>query len=273
VARGEGAAPDLGADALVEAEDAIPADDRMQRAAPLAAAVGMEHGILREQARQRVDVAGGHGLDEGVRERARLAVARRVARPILADVRARPRRQLAAGALAVIERRGHGRVVHVEDVVEQERRALERRKAFQREQERDRQVLGQGLAGLGDDGLRQPRADVLLAALPRGFHPIEAEPRDHARQVRARLHDRRAIDVAPAQERVLDDVLGLGDGAEHAIGQPGEEASVAFEVRHAAPRVVAHAASVASCAGETARPATTTRVHAWPWPSAYLSVG
>jgi hypothetical protein len=41
------------------------------------------------------------------------------------------------------------------------------------------------------------------------------------------------VDIAPAQERVLHDVLGLGDRAEHAIGEAYEELAVCVE-RHRA---------------------------------------
>ena len=56
---------------------------------------------------------------------------------------ARAGRELAAGGLGVVDRLADGRVVHVEDVVEQERRALEGRQPLEREQQRDRQIVGE----------------------------------------------------------------------------------------------------------------------------------
>jgi hypothetical protein len=144
----------------------------------------------------------------------------------------------------VIDRLADGRVVHVEDVVEQERRALEGGQPLEREQQRDRQIIGEAFGGLGDDRLGQPRADVFLAPVAGRLHAIEAEPRHDAREVGAWLRDRRAVDVAPAQECVLDDVFGLGDRAEHAIREARQELPMRLEVRHVLGRS-GHAASLA----------------------------
>src|SRR5262245_62006603 len=48
------------------------------------------------------------------------------------------------------------------------------------------------------------------------------EPRDDASEERPRMLDRRSIGLAPAQEGVLHDVLGVGDRAEHAVREPHE---------------------------------------------------
>jgi hypothetical protein len=185
---------------------------------------------------------------------------------------ARARRELTASGFGVVDRLAHRRVVHVENVVEQERGPLERGQALEGEQQRDRQIIGQRLAGFGDHGLGQPCADVVFAPVTGRLHAIEAEARDHACEVGARLRDRGAADVAPPQERILDDVLGLRDRAEHAIGQSRQERPMRLEVSNAVGRVD-HAALAARFGGETVWPATTTRVQALPWPSAYFSAG
>src|SRR5690606_844629 len=52
---------------------------------------------------------------------------------------------------------------------------------------------------------------------------------DHASEVRARLCHGRVVDVAPAQECVLNDVLRLGERAEHPVREPHQEVAVRLE--------------------------------------------
>ena len=81
----------------------------------------------------------------------------------------RPCRQLTARRFAAVECPGHLGERAIEDVVEEERRALEGRETVEREQQRDRQILGElrlrirGQRPRVDDGVRQPRSDALLA--------------------------------------------------------------------------------------------------------------
>ena len=71
--------------------------------------------------------------------------------------------------------------------------------------------------------------------------------------------------------------LGLGARAEHAIGKPGQGAPMRLEVFNCARSGGRHAAAVFAFgkSRSTGRlsPPITSRVQAWPWPSAYLSVG
>ena len=71
--------------------------------------VGVIDGVLGQEAREAVDVARRRGERERVGDFARLGVGGRIARLILADVRAGARGQLAAGCLAVVDRRGDRR--------------------------------------------------------------------------------------------------------------------------------------------------------------------
>ncbi len=103
-----------------------------------------------------------------------------------------------------------------------------------------------------DHRLGQPRADVRLAPRPRRLHAVEAEPRHDPREVRARLDDLVGRRILPAQERVLHDVLGLGDRAEHAVREAHEERAMRLEA------LGGHDASVSVAWGWTVVPATTT---------------
>jgi hypothetical protein len=89
--------------------------------------------------------------------------------------------ELAAGGFAAGEEGGDLGERRLEEVVEDEDRALGGGEALEREEERDGQVLdvlvGRLLGRfLGvQDGFREPRADIPLAAVPGGFEVVEAE--------------------------------------------------------------------------------------------------
>jgi hypothetical protein len=72
-----------------------------------------------------------------------------------------------------------------------------------------------------DDRFRQPLADVKLAPHPRRLHAIKAESRHHSAKIAAWIVDHRTIHCVPTQIGVLHNILGLGAGAEHAVGKPG----------------------------------------------------
>ena len=141
------------------------------------------------------------------------------ARPRLAHMAARPRGELAAGGRVAPDRRRDFLEVQPEHVVQQEGRALERRQTFQRQHQRQGDVL---LFRLLDDRIGQPRADIGLALVPRRLELIETEARDRAAQERLRLTHRAAVGPHPADEGLLQHVLGIGDGAEHAVGDAHE---------------------------------------------------
>jgi hypothetical protein len=68
-----------------------------------------------------------------------------------------------------------------------------------------------------DERLGQPLAGIDLAAGPRRAQLVDREPRRHRRQVRlGRL--RLDVGFVVAEERLLDNVLRLGDRPEHAVG-------------------------------------------------------
>ena len=58
--------------------------------------------------------------------------------------------------------------------------------------------------------LRQPGADVALAPGPRGFHAVEAKPRDGLAQERPGVVHRVVVCPVPTQPGVLDNVLRFG---------------------------------------------------------------
>ncbi len=80
-------------------------------------------------------------------------------------------------------------VLVVEHLAQQEHRALLRRQRLEQDHERERHRLGLRQRTLrpapvvGDDRLRQPGTDVLLAGRARRLQPIQAQARDDRRQI------------------------------------------------------------------------------------------
>jgi hypothetical protein len=128
----------------------------------------------------------------------------------------------------------------VEHLGQEERRALGRRQPLEQAQERQRQVVDVG-GGRGRDRLGQPRPDVGLAAGPRRAQLIEGEPRHHRHQEAARVAHRRAIGGQPAHPRLLEDVVGVGGAAQHAVGDAEQPRPVGLEARERI--VVGHGAA------------------------------
>ena len=112
--------------------------------------------------------------------------------------------------------------------MQQECRPLERRKAFQRQHQRQGDVF---LFLLFDDGIGKPGTDIGLALAPRRLELIEAEPRDGAAQERLGLTHLAAVGPHPADEGLLHDVLGVGHRAEHAVGDAHELRTQRIEAR------------------------------------------
>ena len=135
-------------------------------------------------------------------------------------------RELAGVVLALADDLGDLGVAVVEHVVQQEHRALLRREALQEHEEGERERVGHlGLAGrigraVGHERLGQPLADVGLASHAGRAQLVDREPRGHRRDVRPRRLDPLALleRLVEAEERLLDHVLGLGDAAEHPVG-------------------------------------------------------
>ncbi len=86
-----------------------------------------------------------------------------------------------------------------------------------------------------DHRLGQPRADVGLAPAPRRFELVEAEPGHRAAQERLGLAHRAAVGPHPADEGLLHHVLGIGDRAEHPVGDADQPRTQRIEHRRRVP--------------------------------------
>jgi hypothetical protein len=170
------------------------------------------------------------------------------------------RGQLAAGHLALPQRLAHLAELQLEDVVEDEGGPLIRGEALEGEEQRERQILGQlraraigRQAGLVQHRLGQPGPHIALPARARRLELVQAQPGHHLVQEGAGLAHLGLVGGPPAQERVLDHVLGLAERAKHPVGQPGQRRPQPLELGDGRG-VVGHQA-----AGFTARLASPTR--------------
>jgi len=186
-----------------------------------------------------------------------------IARPGAPHVAARARQQLAAGRLAAVESLGDGGVVDLEHVVQQQHRALQRRQPLERQQEGDRDLLG-ALDRIGgqrlDQGIGQPGSAIGLAPDALGAELVDAEPGGDAHEPGRGIGEVFGRGAPPTQPRLLDDVLGVGELAQHPIGEPLQPRTLALE--NLVGRC--HAAAANGRAWGAASPATTTRAQVRP---------
>src|SRR5690606_15587609 len=125
-----------------------------------------------------------------------------------------------------------------EGLPQDEDRAFERRQGLHDDEHGERDGVGEhgpfggvgdGVAELGDVRFGQPRADVGLAARLDLAQPVDGEAGGDAHQEGARYTYYAPDAVRPAQSRDLDDVLGVGHAAQHAVGDAWEDVAVLFE--------------------------------------------
>ena len=147
------------------------------------------------------------------------------ARALGVDVAPRAGDELARVALALADHLGDLVVGVGEDLAQQERRALDGREPLEQHEEGERERVGQlGLGArvagalVGEQRLGQPRPDVLLAPHARGAQVVDRQAGGDGREVGLRALDLVGLRAVVAQERLLDDVLGLADAADHAVG-------------------------------------------------------
>jgi hypothetical protein len=136
-------------------------------------------------------------------------------------------RELAHVVLALAEDRRDLRIPIVEYVVQEQRGALLGRETLQHHQHRKRHRVGRLgvprriVAAIGDNRFGQPLADVALAAGTRRTELVDRQPRGHRGYERPRRCDLLAglQRLTHPQQRLLHHVLGLGDAAEHPVGE------------------------------------------------------
>jgi hypothetical protein len=131
---------------------------------------------------------------------------------------------LAAGGGVAANGNGDFFEVSSEHIVGKERGAFQRRETLQGEHQRQSKVV-EILFRILHDGFREPHPDVGFAPVPGGFQPVETESRDHAPKKRFGFADGVTVDAGPSQERVLNDIFGVGNGSKHAVCYPDQVAA------------------------------------------------
>src|SRR5829696_6279501 len=183
VAAIEAQRPDLARRAKLRAEtseethDLVAAVDRLEGRIGLAPAVGDQLDILGQHLGKGGDVSGLRGLLKPVDEGAVGRALRANRRTLLHDATTRPRSKFTACRRFTAKHGGNVPEGEVEDVMQKEGSALERRKPLQHQEQGDgkivrqfRHLFGAWLDTEGeriDHGLRQPRSDIELAPRPR----------------------------------------------------------------------------------------------------------
>ena len=140
--------------------------------------------------------------------------------------------------IGAISRERHG-----EHVVQDEREPLLGRERVEDDEQREADGVGHQRLALGlrgraagavagrlHDRLRQPRADVLLAARAAGAQHVQRDARDDGRQPAAEVVDGVVVAAAQAQPGLLDGVLGLRRRAEHPVGHGAQPRAVVLEL-------------------------------------------
>jgi hypothetical protein len=197
---------------------------------PTRTAPGREHGD------QTLDVALARRGEEAGGERAALLGVGVEARPLLADAPAGAAEDLAAVLLGPAQHLADLGEGVVERVAQHEHGALVGRQALEQDEEREGDrllVLDPPHRVVLHERLRQPRARVGLAAHARRTQHVDRQPGGHGGQERLAVLD--ALSGVQAQQRLLHHVLGLGDRAEHPVGDREGEVSERVD-RHRFPR-------------------------------------
>lgn len=146
------------------------------------------------------------------------------ARPLQPQSLGRAVHSLTDRRFAFAQHRRDLAVVVVERLPQQVGRALFGAQPFEQVQEGDGQLPGTFDDALGrlfvhrDDRLRKPGSGIAFALAFGRAQPIDGQPRDDGHQPSLRGSQRGLVRLQPAQPRVLQHVLGVGAGAEHAVG-------------------------------------------------------
>ncbi len=218
----------------------VPALHRPQpRRFAVAAAVRPDRDVRREDLHQRGDVPVERGPHEPLRRLPPHPRMRPVPRPARVHVFPGAPGQLPYGRRGAVEDSGDLGVRVAEDLVQHEHRPLQRGQRLQHHQHRQGDGLGaqgrivRAVVG-GDQGFGQPGADVgLLAAADRGAaaqRVVDGRPDEVRPWVGDLLQRLAAAPGRPGQPGLLEDVLGVGDAAEHVVDDAEQQLAMGEEV-------------------------------------------
>jgi hypothetical protein len=205
-----------------EPGDLLGAVDRVAGGLDEAAAVGDQDGLGVEEGDQPVEVSRASGLRECLDDGAVGFGIDVEAGFALLDVPAGAAGELAAARGAAAEGGADFFEGEAEDVVEHEGGAFGRAQGLQDDEHRPGHGVGEahriGGVGAGLDRFGEPGADVGLAAGAGGAEDVEGEAGGRGDEPAGEVFDLLDVGALEADPGVLDRILGLGDGAEEAVG-------------------------------------------------------
>ena len=207
--------------------------DRGQGSGREPAAVGDQDHVRCQDVHQLLQLPGAQRGQEPLHHGVLLGPAHPHPRLAGRHVLAGPPRDLPHRPRGLPDGRGDLAVGQVEDLAEHEHRPLGRPERFQHGQHRDRDALREldvlGDIGAGQQRLRQPLADVVLAAARQRPQPVERLAGDDPDEVGPRVTHLRAVDAGPPQPGLLHHVLRIGRRAEHLVGDREQQAAMGGE--------------------------------------------
>src|SRR5437870_2830301 len=151
--------------------------DKIRQSRGLAAAVGVKNDVRREQRFQSANIAADGGVSKSFEQRVVLLFSGLEARAFGADMLFGAPQNLPAVRLALSDGCGDLRIFVIEDLAEEEDRALDRVQTLEQDEEGDRQTAGVTIF-IDDERFRQPLSNVLLAPNTRRLKLIDAETSD-----------------------------------------------------------------------------------------------
>ena len=193
-----------------EVRDRAAPDDPLRRAGQHGGVVGCDHDVRGEQREQPVELATPGGGHEGVHD---LPVGQRRVHRRRPQLGTRPRRELASRGGGGVEDLGDRGELDREAVVQHEGHPLLGRQAVEHERERSPHLAGEHhlVGGVeSTDRVLGEGAGVVDEHRAAYAQTVEAQPAGHRGEPGGEVVDL-CVGAVPAQPRLLDDVLGLGD--------------------------------------------------------------
>src|SRR5579875_1168996 len=192
----------------VEPDDRVETNNRVWRSRDLSTAVGISDDIFREERSQLLHVAVARRREERVRDLETTFLQQWKAWACRTDVLPGTTGELAACRGFATDRLGDFLKVEPEYVMEEKGGAFQGRQTLQRHHQWQREII-KLLFCCFDDRFRQPWPDIGLTPISCRFQLIKTKTGHDAAEICLRLSHRVAINIEPAEERLLDHIFGI----------------------------------------------------------------
>lgn len=187
--------------------------------------IGVRDDVRGEKLLELSEIAFLRGGDQGYKKPLSLDTICRSPAPV-SNVLAGTRDELARVGLGGLKDFRYLAVGVIEGFAEDIGRAFSGRQLFEQQQHGEFESLAtfspKGWVGASVHGLGKPRPNVSLASGARRLREVDSKARRGGDKKRGRVLNGSTVGRLPAQPNVLHDVLGLGDGPEHTVGDAEE---------------------------------------------------